>query len=344
MRARFDPDRLRAVLDRYDLGPIGSIREAALGSPAASKAIIESARGRLLLKRRTPSRSAAETVALGHAAQEAAALGGVGVAMPLQTRDGLRAVPSEEGTHELFPWIDGDADRGGPAEAFASGKTLAAFAHASGAAAAGSATGSEVQHRLYHDSPAVRTWLAGLSTPLVEAYERLSANARDRLAGSLGARVLLHGDWHPGNLLYDYGPPLRIAAVIDFDGAAVGPVWLDVACGALMTGLPRGLDALITGGPLRLDADRVLAFLRGFRAGSSSGGVWAGPGWEAVPALMVLTLLAELAEPVAVTGSLGALDGRAALAGLERELPRLEAQCERLVMRATGTADRGKMP
>ena len=47
---------------------------------------------------------------------------------------------------------------------------------------------------------------------------------------------LIHGDWHPGNMIFQ---GRRVAAVIDFDSARLGPRVLDLAGGALQFSLTR---------------------------------------------------------------------------------------------------------
>ncbi|MEM1330654.1 MAG: phosphotransferase [Planctomycetota bacterium] len=329
-RARFDAAELRSVLDAYDLDALGfgaptSIKEVPLGSPQAPKAVIECAGGRLLLKRRAPARSEVASLRLAHRVQEACNSSGIGVALPFRERSGQRFVMTGDGACELFPWIDGRADDRGAGDAFQSGATLASFARAS------EGLGRDAPPPGLHRSPTVRTWLDGLSNALAEAYERCGEEAACDLAGSgFDRTAVVHGDWHPGNLLFEDRTPTRVAALLDFDGVAQGPVWFDAACGTLMASLPREPSSLAGDGPLRLDADRAIAFLRGLA--SALGPNAAGDrGWRAIAPLMIETLLAELAEPVAVTGSLGGLDGTAVLRALDRELPRLEAQCRALV-------------
>ena len=51
-REHMSAPEISGVLRRYELGKVISIRELRAGDPGAPKAVIESARGALLLKRR----------------------------------------------------------------------------------------------------------------------------------------------------------------------------------------------------------------------------------------------------------------------------------------------------
>jgi homoserine kinase type II len=86
-------------------------------------------------------------------------------------------------------------------------------------------------------------------------------------------RQIVHGDWHPGNLLFRAGRGTgvghdEVAAVVDHDTVASWPRVLDVAYGALHFSLPRLRLMGSSERPLTLrdnpDEGRLTAFCRGY--------------------------------------------------------------------------------
>jgi len=135
---------------------------------------------------------------------------------------------------------------------------------------------------------------------------------------------VIHGDWHPGNLLFR-GP--AVAAVVDFDAARAEARAIDVANGALQFSMTMaGPDPAAW--PEGLDEDRLLAFCRGYdqvegcRIATSEIG--------ALPWLMMEALIVEAAIPIAATGSFARLEGGAFLGMVERKARWLRESSDRL--------------
>ncbi|QKK09918.1 MAG: phosphotransferase [Planctomycetota bacterium] len=109
---------------------------------------------------------------------------------------------------------------------------------------------------------------------------------------------MLHADWHPGNMVFRDG---TVAAVLDFDGARLGPVLLDIASGSLQFSMTRvGVNP--DDWPDGLDAHRFAAFLRGY------GPEAIGAGLRSLPAMMGAALVGEVVAPVAATGTFAGRD------------------------------------
>ncbi|CAN01775.1 phosphotransferase enzyme family protein [Clavibacter michiganensis] len=193
-----------------------------------------------------------------------AARGGPSVPVPQRTRDGSwtatvevavpdddeiglrRAVVDASGGRverrlaSLLTWHDGEMLSSLPASADAGpfAETLAAL-HAVGADPA--AVGLAGQRRRY-DADYATTRLERL----VEGYPGIMSDGStaDALAGAIeelratlaeaGPPIMVHGDYHPGNLIQ--GP--TGVSVIDFDRCGLGPAGLDVAA-AIMYLAPR---------------------------------------------------------------------------------------------------------
>ena len=71
---------------------------------------------------------------------------------------------------------------------------------------------------------------------LREAYHR-AAEQVDRTGFRSWRRGIIHGDWHPGNLLYENG---TIVGVLDFDSARIEPRCVDIANASLQFSMTMG--------------------------------------------------------------------------------------------------------
>jgi Ser/Thr protein kinase RdoA (MazF antagonist) len=123
---------------------------------------------------------------------------------------------------------------------------------------------------------------------------------------------VVHGDWHPGNMLFSAN---KLAAVIDFDSTKLAPGMTDVANGMLQFSIvgdrPNPADW-----PSYLNQAKLVQFLSGYR--------------EAVELnrnqlaslldLMVETMIAEAILPVAATGFFGTLSGLDFLKMIQRKV------------------------
>ena len=315
-REKFAPEELALCLNRYDLGEIRSIREFVRGSPAAPKVLIECERGRFMFKRRPRGRDQREHVLFAHRLQ--LFLGERGFPLPhlVATRDRFESMLIVDGAiYELFQFIEGgDYDRSGAATA-AAGAALGTFHRLTECYASPKAP---IDWH-YHDRPAVRGAIAESVKTLGAAgngdvdartaqvkqlqglYRRCAAHA-DELGLRRWPPQIIHGDWHPGNMLFDEG---GVAAVMDYDSARLAPRVLDIANGALQFSIQAGSDDPRQW-PSELDLPRLGEFLRGYR---STGRALAAAEGQALPHLMCEAMIAEAVGPIAVTGTFGRLEG-----------------------------------
>jgi len=333
-RERFQPQELRSVLERYDHGPIRALREYPRGRPEAPKAIIETGRGRFLLKRRPPRAAADDRIAAAHEVIRRLALRGVPTPAPVATREGATWTRVGPHAYELFPYVEGRDDDHSPRDAQRSGEVLRAF----GAAFSDGAEPIEgLPHGgAYADSDLVREHIA-------QAVERTGLDLREdyesacRAAAGVESEPLVpvHGDWHPGNLIYDRENG-SVLGLVDFDTARIGRTIDDAAVGALQAALrPMGGTLRAPDNSMRLDADRFLAFCRGYGvAGTPAAGV--------LPGLIGAALIAEAVGPVASHGRIAAkrpaihddpTADREWLRGVAGSIEPIRTQSERLLER-----------
>ncbi|MCH8007026.1 MAG: phosphotransferase [Planctomycetes bacterium] len=322
-RQAFDPDELADVLSRYDLGRIEQIRVYPYGSRQAPKVRITTSTGRFLLKRRAPGRDDPRRVAFAHGLLLYLADRGYPVSPPIRCRAGGDSLLAINGRiYELFAYVRGDRDDGSPASAAAAGEALGSlnrllFDHRlSAGLKAGPLVGS------YHAAAAVgeklqlvpaavaafdpgtdRGGLQRVSASLLRAYRQAAQRAGE--AGFAGwPKGIIHGDWHPGNLLYADG---RVVAVLDFDSARLEPRVADVANAALQFSMRYGSSADPRTWPPDLDFQRFRSLLCG--VDRTTARIIEPDELLAIPWLMIEALVVESIVPIAATGSFGGMCG-----------------------------------
>lgn len=298
-RSAFGLGELAGVCAHYDLGEIRAVYEFQKGSSRSPKVLLETGRGRYLLKRRARGRDDPYRVAFSHDVQLFLQAAGFPTARLVGTARGNNSmVQLNDRVYEVFEFVEGEAFDRTPPPCESAGRLLARL----------HGLVREYQPRWpapvwsFHDDGAVRRRLellgergigpaaAGELRRLYDVAGASAARARRPHHGSAPGAQLLHGDWHPGNMIFRDG---RVAAVLDFDGARSGLPLHDLAAGVLQFSLTR-VRTNPDHWPDALDAGRFAAFLRGYGPGA---GELAG-----LPGLMVEALVAEVATPIAATG------------------------------------------
>lgn len=337
-RERFSPDELAVVLSHYDLGVIFSAKEFARGSRKSPKLLLRTERGRFLLKRRATGRDDPFKVAFAHALLSHLIRRGVCVAAMVGTRDEHNSMLQLDGRiYELFRFVDGQAYDGSLDETSSAGETLARY-HA---AVADFRSEWSPPEGSFHDSAAVRSGLNAIPTTTAghdsvigreaellsmtqELYERYDAAAAAVHACGFAAwpATIIHGDWHPGNMLFR---GRAVVALLDLDSARVQPRVVDIANGMLQFSILRGQDAP-SEWPAYFDEARMRRFLLGYSDEQSL----AADMRSACPHLMIESLIAECVVPIAITGSFGRIPGFGVLQMVRRKVRWLVENAARL--------------
>jgi homoserine kinase type II len=337
IRETFGARELAVTLSHFDLGIISSIEEFARGSRRAPKIIIQSHRGKFLFKRRAKGKDDLAKVAFTHQLQ--LTLAGQNFPLPhlLGTRDDNNSMLVwESNIYEMFEYIEGGNYDASLDATFNSGRILGLYHkllqdfHSDyqppvgsyhGAAAIQQAIRNTVSSLPMETRPSVDE-LTEIVGGLENAYRKCAAEA-DKLGLQNWQTQIVHGDWHPGNMLFRGG---HVVAVIDYDAARLQQRVIDFANGALQFSILGGSEDPTTW-PEYLDRSRFKRFLRGY----DSVNVISTAELRAVPLLMCEAMIAEAVLPIAATGSFGRLDGFGFLKMVRRKTDWILAHINELV-------------
>lgn len=316
---RFGPRELSEVCARYELGQIGSIREFRRGSPQAPKVVIEAARGKFLLKRRSPRTSDPFRVAFVHGIQLFLNAHGFPTPAIIGTRDDNNSILQRDGmVYELFRFIEGEPPSGRDGEVASAGATLVRLHRlivnhrpAWEAGVAPSRVGFDIDLALaavVERSPETAEMVSKIRRPSAEA-----GHALDHSDLSARETRIIHGDWHPGNLITR---DEEVVAVLDFDSARYAPPLVELANGLLQFSMTRvGPDPACW--PYEPDEKRLILFWNAYSGEQPN---WLLPGdADLVPWLMIELLVAEAVRPIIETGRFGHLDAVTCLRMVERK-------------------------
>jgi len=308
----FSDEELNEVLSRYDLGQIRKSSPLSAGSRRASKMVVISDRGKFLLKRRLVTKENLDRAHFAHAVQKHLAQKGFPVTV-------LQDLSDEDDTllqlnnyvYELFEFVTGVRYDGTPEATAEAGRQLAAF-HSDLSNFSGF---TEAERVGFHDSAGVRRHLKTIESEmrsfsdtelpktidaLMSLYNKCSTAVNSQGFDSW-PRQVIHGDWHPGNMLFNKG---KLVAVLDFDSIKIAPSVTDLANGILQFSIvgnrPNPADW-----PAYLDQSRFIQFLSGYREIIKLDKNQIAALFD----LMIETMIAEAVLPIATTGFFGNLGG-----------------------------------
>ena len=204
-----------SALDHYDIGSIQSAREMIAGSSEAPKAVIECERGKLLLKRRARGLEHASLVGFAHEVILGCLERGVCVPPLIGTKvENNSMCQIGDKTYELFVFIEGTPFDQSVGHARESGRLLGELHNAMDSITAGFEPTVE-------SSVLNPDRLTGFDLPdqTHTNMKRIIEYAIDALSANARPNAMVHGDWHPGNMIFD-GP--EIVAICDFDNCRLG--------------------------------------------------------------------------------------------------------------------------
>jgi homoserine kinase type II len=337
-RDHFGREELAEVLSHYDVGVVKSAKEFSRGSRRAPKLLLETLHGRFLLKRRARGRNDPFKVAFSHALMGHLHARKFPLPALVGTCDDQNSMLQiAQHVYEVFEYVDGERCDNSLEETTNAGCTLADY-HL---AVADFRTEWTPPAGSYHNAPNVRAGLNAIPTvtsshdsvhgheaELLHLTQKLHDSYDDAAAEANQGGfprwpvTIIHGDWHPGNMLFRGG---KICAVLDFDAARHQPAIIDVAYGMLQFSILRG-TAPPELWPDFFDETRMRRFLAGYQSRIAL----AADARQCIPPLMMEALIAEAAVPIAVTGSFGALPGLGVLRMVARKIRWLRENAGRM--------------
>ena len=339
--AHFSSQELARVLSHYDVGVIHKVKALSVGNRRAPKVVITSQRGKFLLKARPRGKDDPFRVAFAHAVQSHLAGKSFPIAPLVATRDeNSTGLQLDNHIYEFFRFVAGVRYDGSAEATTDAGRALAKFHRYLKDFAWVPAAPDPSQWQplvgSFHDSATVRRHLRMVAADKRTRPDKelhVTAEALLALYNESSIRVnklgfdswdpqVVHGDWHPGNMLF---ARRKVAAVLDFDSVKVAPAVTDLANGMLqfsiVGGRPNPADW-----PDYFDEAKLFQFLSGYR--------------EIAPLqrselrclldLMIETMIAEAVLPVAATGFFGNLSGLDFLQMIRRKADWLESHRKEL--------------
>jgi len=331
-REKFSAEELAIVMSHFDIGAIDSIVEFPRGSRKAPKLVIVADHGKYLLKRRARGRDDAYKTAFCHQIQ----LHLMAQQFPLPhligtKKDNNSLFQWRGAVYELFEYIPGQGYPQSLESTGDAGRILALYHKLleTFQSPYQTAMGS------YHMAPSVEAGLRQIPKTLsaapkiVEVCDYLlrsynhAASAVDKLGIETWPKQIIHGDWHPGNMLFRDN---RVVAVIDYDSARTLARILDIANGALQFSILGGEEDLAKW-PEHPDEVRFRRFLKGYDEVVLLSEAEVG----AVPWLMIEALIAEAVFPIAATGQFSRMDGGAFLNMVTRKVSWMQSNAEHLI-------------
>jgi homoserine kinase type II len=347
--AHFSSEELAQVLSHYDIGVIHQAKPLSAGSRRAPKLVITSERGKFLLKRRHKGKDDLYHVAFAHAIQSRLSEMEFPLAPLVATCDEKNTILHlNNRIYELFEFVSGSRYDGSAEATADTGRQLANFHRYLTDFAEKSPTlqsyGDGAWKPLrgsFHDSSTVRTHLkttgtekaAGQDKKLNKTAETLMTlyNASSIRVSELGfdswPEQIVHGDWHPGNMLFANH---QMIALLDFDSVKIASTVTDLANGMLQFSIvgnrPNPADW-----PDYLDQAKLVQFLNGYRKVIALDENQL----NSLLDLMIETMIAEAILPVAATGFFGNLSGLDFLRMIQRKTEWLDENRDKLTQAIT---------
>lgn len=331
--AHFSSEELAQVLSHYDIGVIHQVKPLSAGNKRVPKVVVVSEQGKFLLKRRAKGKDDLFRVAFAHAVQTHLAERDFPVTALIPTCDEKNTILQlDYHIYECFKFVTGFRYDGSAEATIDTGRQLANFHRY----LADFTNKWKPLRGSFHDSSTVRRHLRTTGTEkAAKPDKKLQKIAEDLMAlyNESSVRVsqlgfdswpeqVIHGDWHPGNMLFSQH---RLIAVLDFDSVKISPTVTDLANGMLQFSIvgdrPNPADW-----PDYLDQAKLIQFLDGYREVIELNE----NELNALLDLTIETMIAEAILPVVATGFFANLSGLDFLKMIQRKVHWIDKNRENL--------------
>ena len=333
--AHFSSEELVKVLSHYDIGVVHKAQAVSAGNRLAPKIVFVSEKGKFFLKRRHRGKDDLNRVAFAHAVQNHLAKAGYPASSIVPTRDEDSTVLQiNHHVYEMFEFVSGSRYNGSAEATLDAGRQLAMLHNQ----LVDFAAEPKPLRACFHDSATVRCHLKTLGSNRLAGPDKQMQATAEALMGIYNSsstlvnqcgfdswnEQVIHGDWHPGNMLFADD---RIAAVLDFDSVRMAPPITDLANAMLqfsiVGGRPNPADW-----PDYFDEHKLIEVLTGYREVVELDK----NKLDSLLDLMIETMIAEAVLPVAATGFFGNLSGLDFLKMILRKAKWLEANKDKLTL------------
>ncbi|MBO6514013.1 MAG: phosphotransferase [Phycisphaerales bacterium] len=241
-RESFAREEIMQVLEHYPIGKVQSIREMIAGSSEAPKAVIECERGKLLLKRRARGLEHASLVGFAHEVILGCLNQGVCVPPLIGTvRDNNSMCQIGDRTYELFVFIEGTMFDQSTQHAEQAGMLLGELHRAMDSVT--TSFEATVESSVLNPE---RASAHALSDETQRAVKRILEYGLDSHRANARPSAIVHGDWHPGNMIFD-GP--EVVAICDFDNCRLGSRDRELAQAMVYLSMQRPTSGATTDAP-----------------------------------------------------------------------------------------------
>lgn len=319
-RVTLGSNEIRSVMAQFDRSTVIRAHAYNRGSFRFPKAVIECENGaRYLLKRRSANADNIARLTFSHSVQRELERHQFPMPRLLRAGTGDSWVTHDASLYELFSFIERAAHFGRTASESRESGLLLSRLHRTMRVWSESAPRST--HNGYHQSRAVAAAWDRLVPTITATDPHASTSDLVRVGDSLqmqftqaalhaaavinessaaGPESIVHGDFHPGNILFYSGSAI---ALLDFDGVRRDRTLYDIANGALQFGMRNFVTGGTQKGDTVLNVDGVKQFLEGY--------AWCDhllPSkleCAAIPSLMIEAHIAEVVPRLAVEVAFG---------------------------------------
>ena len=242
---------LAYVLRQFSIGKIKNVVKSKRGSRRSPKLRITTTDGEYLLKRRAIGKDDLEQVSISHAIQEHLCSEQFPVPGLVLTSEGKTIVRNEGRIYELFNYVNGFRFDYSNSQALEAGRVLGLFHNLFrdySPAAAMKSNSYHVGNRVAKLLNEINSLLHSIENEqalmgLQQSIQYLDSQYKEaycelnKLKLDLFPVCIVHGDWHPGNLLYNEG---TVVAVLDFDSVRLTQRVIDLANAVLQFSIQMG--------------------------------------------------------------------------------------------------------
>ena len=167
----------------------------------------------------------------------------------------------------------------------------------------------------------IQQTLQYLDSQYKESYDEVNKHKLELLPVSI-----VHGDWHPGNLLYKEG---RVVAALDFDSLRLTQRVIDLANAILQFSIQMGTPDKIEQWQEGFRLDSIRSILRGYNEVVQE--PLSNAELSTIPYLMIEALIVESVIPINSFGTFGEIPGSMFLKMVEQKIKWLKPRINRIL-------------